>query len=67
MLCHGNTDQVLEWLESIGCVNVERGKTNDFEDQCMVTLNKALQVAVQHNKMSIAKLLLEHGASMFLF
>lgn len=67
MLCHGNTDQVLEWLESIGCVNVERGKANDFEDQCMVTLNKALQVAVQHNKMNIAKLLLEHGASMFLF
>ena len=60
MLRRGDEDKVVEWLESVG---YSRGKSCDGEE--ILVINHALQEAVQHNKLSIANLLLEYGASTY--
>ena len=56
----GDEDKVVEWLESTGYY---KGKICEGDKVTMI--NQALLEAVQHNRLNIAKLLLEYGASTF--
>ena len=59
MLRRGDEEKVVEWLESTGHC---KGRTYEGDEATMI--NQALQEVVQHNKLNIANLLLESGASM---
>ena len=60
MLRRGDEEKVVEWLESTG-----HYKGITYEGDGVTVINQALQEAVQHNKLNIANLLLEYGASTF--
>ena len=52
----------MEWLDSLG---YSKDEANDYDGSDMIIINQALHEVVQHNKLSIAILLLDYGASMF--
>ena len=51
----------MEWLDSLG---YSKGEAKDYNSDEMIIINQALHEVVQRNKLNIAILLLDYGASM---
>ena len=51
----------MEWLDSLG---YSKGEAKDYGGDEMIVINQALHEVVQRNKLNIAILLLDYGASM---
>ena len=62
MLRRGDVENVAAWLDSLG---YSRGETKQYNNDEMNIINQALHEVVEHNKLTIAVLLLDYGASMF--
>ena len=50
----------MEWLDSLG---YSKGEARDYDTSEMTIINQALHEVVQRNKLNIAILLLDYGAS----
>ena len=63
MLRHGDEENVVAWLDSLGYSRGE--EIRHYGNGEMSILNRALQEVIEHNKLNIAVLLLDYGASTF--
>jgi hypothetical protein len=54
----------VEWLDSLG---YSKAEARDYDADEMIIINQALHEVVQRNKLNIAILLLDYGASMSMY